>query len=102
NLFPRNFSDRTYTIEISQQRSEDMAIEIFTRRELKYLITTERYRELTKRLSTHMRPDIHGTDGHYTVTSIYFESPEHTIYMETKNTLSFHQKLLLRVYAGTV
>lgn len=78
-----------------------MAIEIFTRRELKYLITTEQYRELTKRLSPHMRPDIHGTDGHYTVTSLYFESPEHTIYMETKNKLSFRQKLRLRVYDET-
>lgn len=75
-----------------------MAIENFTRRELKYLITTEQYRELVKRLSPYMRPDVHGADGHYTVTSLYFESPDHTIYVETKNKLPFRQKLRLRVY----
>jgi len=75
-----------------------MAIEIFTRREQKYLISTEQYEALVERMSPYMRNDKYGIDGRYTVTSLYFESPDHKIYFETKNKLKFRQKLRLRVY----
>lgn len=75
-----------------------MAIEIFTRKEQKYLITKEQYDELVAQISAYMRPDKFGIDGHYTVTSLYFESPDNKIYFETKNKLKFRQKLRLRVY----
>ncbi len=78
-----------------------MAIEIFRRREQKYLITTEQYEELVERMSPYMRTDTNGRDGKYTITSLYFESPDHTIYYETKNKLRFRQKLRLRVYDDT-
>ncbi|RKQ32548.1 polyphosphate polymerase domain-containing protein [Oceanobacillus halophilus] len=78
-----------------------MAIEIFRRKEQKYLITTEQYRELIYQLSPFMRPDKFGVDGRYTVTSLYFESPDRKIYYETKNKLRFRQKLRLRVYNDT-
>lgn len=78
-----------------------MAIEIFTRKEQKYLITIEQYEELVKRMSSNMRPDKYGTEGFYTVTSLYFESPDNQIYFETKNKLKFRQKLRLRVYDET-
>src|SRR5690625_3397398 len=75
-----------------------MAIEIFTRREQKYLISTEQYEALVERMGPYMRNDKYGIDGRYTVTSLYFESPDHKIYFETKNKLKFRQKLRLRVY----
>lgn len=75
-----------------------MAIEIFRRKEQKYLITLEQYLELVQRMSPYMRADKYGIDGKYTVTSLYFESPDHKIYYETKNKLRFRQKLRLRVY----
>ncbi|MBP2257168.1 SPX domain protein involved in polyphosphate accumulation [Virgibacillus campisalis] len=75
-----------------------MTIEIFRRKEQKYLITTDQYEELVRRMSPYMRADINGEEGKYTVTSLYFESPENTIYFETKNKLAFRQKLRLRVY----
>ncbi len=78
-----------------------MAIEIFRRREQKYLITTAQYEELVQRMSPYMRTDKNGIDGKYTITSLYFESPDHTIYYETKNKLRFRQKLRLRVYDET-
>ncbi len=78
-----------------------MAIEIFTRREQKYLITREQYSELVQQMSPHMRTDQYGSDGKYTVTSLYFESPDWKIYYETKNKLKFRQKLRLRVYDDT-
>lgn len=78
-----------------------MAIEIFTRREQKYLITTDQYFELAWKISSYMRPDKYGDNGKYTVTSLYFESPDYKIYYETKNKLKFRQKLRLRIYDDT-
>src|SRR5699024_6916136 len=75
-----------------------MAIEIFTRREQKYLITIQQYEDLVEQMALYMRPDKNGVDGFYTVTSLYFDSPDHQIYFETKNKLRFRQKLRLRVY----
>lgn len=84
----------------AQWRKEvrEMALEIFKRKEQKYLITVEQYREMLARLSPYMRPDKNGNDGKYTVTSLYFESPDYKIYYETKNKLKYRQKLRLRVY----
>lgn len=78
-----------------------MAIEIFRRKEQKYLITKEQYSELIKHLLPNMRSDKYGDDGKYTVTSLYFESPDNKIYFETKNKLKYRQKLRLRIYDGT-
>jgi len=78
-----------------------MAIEIFTRKEQKYLITIKQYEALVQRMSPYMRPDKYGQEGCYTVTSLYFESSDYRIYFETKNKLRFRQKLRLRVYDET-
>ncbi|WP_232787060.1 VTC domain-containing protein [Planococcus sp. MB-3u-03] len=60
-----------------------MAIEIFSRREQKYLITTTQY-EFERKLSHHMRNDQNGENGWYTVSSLYFDNAEKDIYFETK------------------
>lgn len=78
-----------------------MAIEIFRRKEQKYLITTKQYNQLVQLISPYMRPDKYGIDGRYTVTSLYFESDDHKIYFETKNKLKYRQKLRLRIYDNT-
>src|SRR5699024_11645887 len=75
-----------------------MAIEIFRRKEQKYLISIEQYEALVDRMAPYMRHDKYGTDGKYTITTLYFESPDYKIYYETKNKLKFRQKLRLRVY----
>src|SRR5699024_2941127 len=78
-----------------------VAIEVFKRKEQKYLITTEQYEKLLDAISEYMRPDMFGDNGRYTVTSLYFDSDDHRIYYETKNKLKFRQKLRLRVYNQT-
>lgn len=78
-----------------------MAIEIFKRKEQKYLITKQQYEELILQTSPYMRPDKFGDDGRYTVTSLYFDSVDHQIYFETRNKLKYRQKLRLRVYDDT-
>lgn len=75
-----------------------MAIEIFCRKEQKYLITRKQYEQLVEQIGPRMRNDKNGTDGRYTVTSLYFDNAERSIYFETKNKLKYRQKLRLRVY----
>src|SRR5690625_5164801 len=78
-----------------------MAIETFTRKEQKYLITMEQYENLVNKMDPYMRSDLNGTNGFYTVTSLYFDNSDHQVYYETKNKLPFRQKLRLRVYDDT-
>ncbi|GIO20629.1 hypothetical protein J18TS1_37290 [Oceanobacillus oncorhynchi subsp. incaldanensis] len=78
-----------------------MAIEIFKRREQKYLITLEQYSLLLEQIMPYMRSDNFGVDGRYVVSSLYFDSDDHKIYFETKNKLAFRQKLRLRTYNET-
>lgn len=75
-----------------------MAIEIFSRREQKYLITKMQYKQLIERLNPYMRFDKFGHNGMYTVTSLYFDNHKQAIYYETKNKVKYRQKLRLRVY----
>lgn len=75
-----------------------MAIESFTRREQKYIISSKQYEALLSELTPFMRADKYGVNGCYTVTSLYFDNPGCQIYYETKNKLPFRQKLRLRVY----
>lgn len=78
-----------------------MAIEIFRRKEQKYLITLDQYTQLLEHIIPYMRSDKFGIDGKYTVSSLYFDSDDRKIYFETKNKLSFRQKLRLRTYGET-
>ncbi|WP_230856246.1 polyphosphate polymerase domain-containing protein [Virgibacillus dakarensis] len=78
-----------------------LAIEVFRRKEQKYVITTEQYSLLVEQILPYMRPDKYGDNGRYTVTSLYFDSNDHKIYFETKNKLKFRQKLRLRIYDDT-
>lgn len=78
-----------------------MPIEIFSRREQKYLITHRQYLQLVEKVRPYMRPDKYGIDGRYSVTSLYFDNDEQDIYFETKNKLKYRQKLRLRVYDDT-
>lgn len=78
-----------------------MPIEIFSRREQKYLITRSQYEQLAELVLPYMRPDKYGVNGKYTVSSLYFENEEQDIYFETKNKLKYRQKLRLRVYDDT-
>lgn len=78
-----------------------MVLEIFQRREQKYLITRQQYECLVEQMPPYMRYDKFGDEGRYTVTSLYFENENHDIYFETKNKLRYRQKLRLRIYDDT-
>lgn len=76
-----------------------MAIEVFKRYELKYLLHWDAYIAFRERLLPYMQYDTYGNaDGKYNIISLYYESEEKDIYYETMNKLPFRQKLRLRVY----
>ncbi len=75
-----------------------MALEIFSRYELKYLIPFDMYVKLVEEMKPYMRYDKFGDEGKYNIISLYFDSPNYKIYYETRNKLYFRQKLRLRVY----
>ncbi|HSI66290.1 MAG TPA: polyphosphate polymerase domain-containing protein [Planococcus sp. (in: firmicutes)] len=76
-----------------------MAQEIFKRYEIKYLIPFEKYLSLRDKLMEHMKYDSYGTNqGKYNIVSLYFDSEDSKIYLETRNKLRFRQKLRLRIY----
>src|SRR5699024_8682394 len=70
-----------------------MAIEFFTRKELKYVITMDQFQELLIRMAPYMRADTHGNEGEYTVSSLYFDSDDKRIYFEIKQK---HQKVVYK------
>lgn len=76
-----------------------MAQEIFKRYEIKYLIPFDKYLSLRDKLMEHMKYDSYGTNqGKYNIVSLYFDSDDSKIYLETRNKLRFRQKLRLRIY----
>ncbi|WP_017726131.1 polyphosphate polymerase domain-containing protein [Halalkalibacterium ligniniphilum] len=75
-----------------------MALEIFSRFELKYLVPFATYKQLVPYLLERMRYDKFGDEGKYNIVSLYFDSDDKKIYYETRNKLRFRQKLRLRVY----
>lgn len=86
---------------VKREEKNKLTLEVFTRKEQKYLITLDQYELLLEHITPHMRPDTFGVEGSYTVSSLYFDSEDHRIYFETKNKLNFRQKLRLRTYDET-
>src|SRR5699024_8427949 len=73
-----------------------MALEIFRRKEQKYLITKDQYDKLVNRISPKKHSDKNGIEEKYTVTSLSYESQ-----YKKKNKLRYRQTLRLRVYDDT-
>lgn len=66
-----------------------MALEIFSPKEQKYLITREQHEELVERIGPKVRNDKNGVNGRYSVTSLYFDNNEKGIENETDYELIF-------------
>ncbi len=73
----------------------------FNRFELKYLISLQQAERFKTALKAYMRPDEHGNNhGRYTLTSLYYDSPDLRCYWEKEYGLRFRRKLRLRRYEG--
>ena len=71
----------------------------FNRFELKYLITLGQAEKVKSTLRAYLLPDGHSqADGRYTLTSLYYDSPDLRCYWEKEYGLRFRRKLRLRRY----
>lgn len=76
-----------------------MSKETFNRHELKFLIEEATYYELLKVLEPHVEMDSNGdAEGYYTISSIYYDTPDHLFHYEKMSGQVFRQKLRLRTY----
>ena len=71
----------------------------FNRFELKYLITWQQAERFKSALRAYLVPDEHGNNnGRYSLTSLYYDSPDLSCYWEKENGIKFRRKLRIRRY----
>lgn len=68
------------------------------RHEEKYIITYRQYAMLKARAMGALTPDIHGDNGSYVITSLYYDDPVHTALYEKLDGLPEHSKFRVRTY----
>jgi hypothetical protein len=75
------------------------AIRKFNRFELKYLITLKQAERFKSALRAYLVPDENGHhNGRYTLSSLYYDSPDLRCYRENEQGLKFRRKLRIRRY----
>ena len=71
----------------------------FNRFELKYVISLQQAGRFKDGLKRYMVPDAHGQgNGRYTLSSLYYDSPDLRCYRENDDGLKFRRKLRIRRY----
>ena len=71
----------------------------FNRFELKYVISLQQAERIKTGLKRYLIPDEHGhTNGPYTLSSLYYDSPDLRCYRENEHGLKFRRKLRIRCY----
>ena len=71
----------------------------FNRFELKYITTLQQAARFKTALQDYLIPDEHGSgSGGYTITSLYYDSPDMRCYWEKENGIKFRRKLRIRHY----
>jgi hypothetical protein len=75
------------------------AIRTFNRFELKYLLSLQQATRIKTSLQRYLVPDEHGqNNGRYTLSSLYYDSPNLRCYRENQDGLKFRRKLRIRRY----
>ncbi|MCL1789027.1 MAG: polyphosphate polymerase domain-containing protein [Oscillospiraceae bacterium] len=76
-----------------------MAIEVFARKEMKYIMDAERYKHITEFMLNYMNYDEHNHGGqHYTIANIYYDTYDHNIIRQSVAKPKYKEKLRLRAY----
>ena len=79
-----------------------MAIEVFNRREIKYMITDEDKNALLSIIGDYMNADPYNKDGNtYSICNIYLDTPSDELIIKSLEKPVFKEKIRLRSY-GTV
>ncbi len=76
-----------------------MAIEVFNRSEIKYLLTDEIYHQLRPILEDYMEVDAYSRNGEfYTICNIYYDTDQHDLIRRSIDKPAYKEKLRLRGY----
>lgn len=76
-----------------------MSIEVFNRYEKKFIMDHETYETLRKALTSHMVPDEYSKrNGFYTISNIYYDTPEDELILKSLEKPLYKEKLRLRAY----
>lgn len=76
-----------------------MAIEVFNRREQKYMLDDETYNAIIGYISEYMEPDAYSTDGGtYGISNIYYDTENDYLIRKSLSKPVYKEKLRLRAY----
>ncbi len=76
-----------------------MALEVFNRYELKFILDKSMAQEMIQALKGHVMLDQYGDgEGFYRIINLYYDTEDHLFFHETVNRQEFRQKLRLRAY----
>ncbi|MFD0674615.1 polyphosphate polymerase domain-containing protein [Cohnella sp. GCM10027633] len=76
-----------------------MAIEVFNRYETKYLMNTEAFHEIYRRLLEYMEPDEHNKNGDcYAISNLYYDTEHHSLIRSSLSKPKYREKLRIRAY----
>lgn len=76
-----------------------MAIEVFNRKEIKYLLDDDTYHKLIERLEEFMVPDSYSKEGgFYSICNIYYDTPDDLLIRRSLSKPVYKEKLRLRSY----
>ena len=76
-----------------------MAIEVFNRYEHKYILNRETFDKVIEILDSHMDMDSHNKDHEpYTISNIYFDTPDDYLIRNSLSRPVYKEKLRLRSY----
>jgi hypothetical protein len=84
---------------MSMMNNNGSTIRTFNRFELKYLISLQQAERFKTGLKRYVVPDENGQhNGRYTLSSLYYDSPDLLCYRENADGLKFRRKLRIRRY----
>ncbi len=76
-----------------------MAIEVFNRYEIKFIINDDVYRQIKPQLEEYMVADAHSRSGEsYSICNIYYDTPDNAIIRKSIEKPAYKEKLRLRSY----
>ena len=76
-----------------------MPIEVFNRREQKYMLDDETYNAIIGYISEYMEPDAYSTDGGtYSISNIYYDTVNDYLIRKSLSKPVYKEKLRLRTY----
>lgn len=77
-----------------------MAIEVFSRYELKFMLDKRAYENIYSRIAQRMTPDAYSRDGSfYTISNVYYDTPDNSlISASVRHDGKYRYKLRLRTY----